>query len=93
LVNWILSGGIVTKDEALKLLEDAAGVARQHGATDHEVRYATGLQPPYAMPGLTVEGQKGAQFGPVTEDSGRGSERPETPAAVIDINKGKRKPK
>ena len=83
----------MTKDEALRLLRVATDVARQHGATDHDVRYAVGLQPPYAMPGLTAEGQKGVQFRPVTEAASRDAERPQTPSAVIDIDKGQRKPK
>lgn len=83
----------MTKDEALELLRVAADVARQHGATDDEVRYAVGLQPPYAMPGLTAEGQNGVHFRPVTEAASRDTERPQTLSAVIDIDKGKRKPK
>jgi hypothetical protein len=82
----------MTKDEALQAVRSAADLARQHGASEDDIKEAAKVHPPYALPGLTPEGQKGAQF-PGGPDALSGSKSAENPASVIDILSGKRQPK
>jgi hypothetical protein len=78
------------KDDTLHDLAKFAEIARQHGATDDEIRQAVRLGLPYALPGLTHDGQRGAEGRGNVAKSQPSIWNPDNPAGVIDILRRKR---